>query len=166
MFALNCGSIAISAAAGLFVCCSDVERFWLSPRLKTTVIVVSTATAWPFSLYGLYCHCWTASIAACVSCAGPEITCNCFTFPSAPTTACNTTVPDTFACLAIGGYTGVTMCTSIACITFPPIRKTGDGVALCCPLTALPCCVCATQAVAIPNKQTQQKHTARANTAG
>src|SRR5271157_1334188 len=62
-------------------------------RVKFTLIVVSTSTGSPFRKYGLYFHCFTASIAAGASMGCPLTRCRFSMEPSLLITACRTTVP-------------------------------------------------------------------------
>ena len=77
--------------------------------MKFTVAVVCTLTGWPFNKKGWYTHCLTASIAAWVSIAGPEMACTFWTFPSVPTSRLIWTVPCILAVRAVGGYSGGTL---------------------------------------------------------
>jgi hypothetical protein len=68
----------------------------------------STSTGSPFSIVGLYIHCWTASVADRINSVGPLTGVIREMWPSLPTTISSLTVPSIFFCFASGGYTGET----------------------------------------------------------
>src|SRR6202167_3087969 len=90
------------------------------PSEKTTCTVVSTSTGWPFSMVGRYLQSFTALIADAISSGGPDTYSSFSIEPSFEMMACRVTVPDTWAVLAIPGYSGVTCFTSEADCTSPP----------------------------------------------
>jgi hypothetical protein len=94
------------------------------PSANTTVIVVCTAVASPFSRKGAYRAACTASIAAARSIAGPLTACRLSIRPDFEITASSTTVPCTPAALAIAGYTGRIGASSIPVDT-PDDTRTG-----------------------------------------
>src|SRR5271165_1911592 len=80
-------------------------------------------------MYGLYRHCFTASIAACASIGKPLSIRTSFTLPSVRITAISTTVPSIRARPASGGYWGTTSWIRFASATREAIRilLTGAG---------------------------------------
>src|SRR3954451_24023236 len=91
------------------------------------MMLVITSTGWPFNMVGLYFHWRTASLAALTSSGCPRTSCKFSMLPSLLIVAVNSTVPDTRADFASGGYTGGTLRIRLASATCPPTRTGPEG---------------------------------------
>src|SRR5438270_2025559 len=123
------GGMGEVACLGLLPPLNQTRRRVYPPdSVKFTWTCVSTATGSPFSMYGLYRHCFTASIAAGASIGCPLINRRFSIAPSLLISACSSTVPWIRVCRASGGYAGCTFLISRPCDT-PSETRTRCGVA-------------------------------------
>jgi hypothetical protein len=82
------------------------------PRAKSTTMVKSTSTGWPFFIAGVYLHCLTASIAASAKPQPPAEMLTGRMVPTVPSLRIRTarvTCPLLLFAIASGGYRGVTL---------------------------------------------------------
>ena len=81
----------------------DAATLLLPSSLKLTVTLMMTGTGTPFSMVGVYAHCFTAFTAASSSMGIPRSTLTSATRPCGLMVASRITVPWTRARLAISG---------------------------------------------------------------